>query len=114
MTVLHSPVVGQLSSAPHAISFGLLTIMIERKASTLRSDHKNILSVGFCQQRHAMTHGVGLVVGRGPGLPKVLMVPYRRPLDLFSQHIPASFHVLQHSRKVRRLVANPDRTASDG
>ncbi|CAF3596541.1 unnamed protein product [Fusarium graminearum] len=76
--------------------------MIERKASTLRSDHKNIFQPDPVKDGNAMTHGVGLVVGKGPGLPKVLIFPY------------SSFHVLQHSRKVRRPVANPDRDVSDG
>lgn len=60
-----------------------------------------------------MTHGVGLVVGNGPGLPKVLMFLYRAGLliDPYSIHQPHPFHLL---RKVRRLVANPDRASSDG
>ncbi|PTD11815.1 hypothetical protein HYE67_009305 [Fusarium culmorum] len=50
--------------------------MIERKASTLRSDHKNIFQPDPVNDGNAMTHGVGLVVGKGPGLPKVLIFPY--------------------------------------
>lgn len=61
--------------------FGFLTIMIERKASTLRSDHKNIFQPDPVKDGNAMTHGVGLVVGKGPGLPKVLIFPYCKSLD---------------------------------
>lgn len=62
-----------------------------------------------------MTYGVGLVVGKGPGLPKVLMLLYCTcSLTDSSSYLSTSFHVLQRSRKLRRLVANPDRAASDG
>jgi hypothetical protein len=55
-----------------------LTVMIKRKAATLRAALGMIESVVQGQRRHwkqtdGRTYGEGFVVGNAPGLPKVLI-----------------------------------------
>lgn len=55
--------------------------MIKGKTPSLWSCDRGVMSVSIVKLHNSATHGVGLVFGRAPGLPKVLIVTGERQVS---------------------------------